>query len=78
MWAAISVGTVLFGLVITFGVMSRKAFKKIGKLEAENEALKGQLKISEGRVARLLSARPDVDELLAVSHRLSNLRPEDN
>jgi Tfp pilus assembly protein PilO len=78
MWASISVGTVLLGLVLTFGIMSRKAFKKIGKLESENETLKNQLKISEGRVARLVSPRPTVDELLAVSHRLSNIRPDDN
>lgn len=77
-WFALSLGVALVSLIITFGVMSRKAFKKIGKLESLNETLTQQNALLEGKVKRLSRARPTVDKLHAVAQRLSKLRPEDN
>jgi hypothetical protein len=78
MWTWLSIGVAVITLALTFGLTARKAFKRIGKLEKENESLNEKLKISEGRVRRATAPRPTIDELLNVSTRMSQLRPEDN
>ena len=78
MWAALAGGVGIVALVLTFGIMGRKAYKKIGELENENEILKEQLAIAAGKVRRATAARPTIDKLSAISRRLSKLRPEDN
>lgn len=77
-WFALSLGVSIVALVTTFGVLGRKAYKKIGELENENETLREQLAIANGKVKRATAARPTVDKLTAISRRLSKLRPEDN
>jgi hypothetical protein len=77
-WFALSLGVALVTLVLTFGIMARKAYKRIGELETENETLKEQLALSAGKLARALLARPTVDRLRSVVGRLSGIRPEDN